>query len=179
MRYAQGGGFTPQEQKRREQVRLQAARMFEQGDTNASVARVLRVTERSVERWRRAWREGGPHGLASQGPMSLPKLSPQQFARLEQELERGPLAHGFADRRWTLMRIKTLIGKLFHVGYTEQGVWRLLRRNGWSCQRPARRAIERDEAAVQVWKKEVWPQAERPRRHSAPGSVSKTRQVKG
>jgi putative transposase len=37
-------------------------------------------------------------------------------------LRRGPLAHGFADdQRWTLRRIKTLIGRLFHVGYTIQG----------------------------------------------------------
>ncbi|MEZ0074698.1 transposase [Planotetraspora sp. GP83] len=140
MRYAQGGGFTLQEQRRREEVRLRAAEMFEQGVTNAAVARTLRVTERSVERWRRAWREGGIQALASAGPHALPRLSPAQFARLEAELERGPLAHGFADQRWTLMRIKTLIGRMFHIGYTVQGVW-ALRRDGWSCQRPTRRAI--------------------------------------
>ncbi len=153
--------------------------MFARNEKNAQIARTLRVTERSVERWRRAWRDGGTAALASKGPVSLPKLSPQQFARLETELERGPLAHGFADQRWTLMRIKTLIGRLFHVGYTVPGVWLLLRRNGWSCQRPARRATERDEAAIEVWKKEVWPQVKDPRRPKVPGSASKTKQVKG
>jgi putative transposase len=34
----------------------------------------------------------------------------------------------------------------------------LLRRNGWSVQVPARRAVERDEGAIETWKKEVWPQ---------------------
>ena len=54
--------------------------------------------------------------------MSRERLSPQQWARLELELRKGPLAHGFAnDQRWTLGRIKTLIGKLFHVGYTVEG----------------------------------------------------------
>ena len=54
--------------------------------------------------------------------MSREKLSPQQWARLELELRKGPLAHGFAnDQRWTLGRIKTLIGKLFHIGYTRRG----------------------------------------------------------
>ncbi|MCA2229422.1 helix-turn-helix domain-containing protein [Nonomuraea aurantiaca] len=81
--------------------------------------------------------------------------------------------------RWTLMRIKKLIGRLFHIGYTVPGVWLLLRRNGWSAQRPMRRAIERDEAAIEVWKKEVWPQVEDPRRPQAPGSASKTKQAKG
>lgn len=179
MRYAQGGGFTAQEQQRRERVRLQAAEMFAQGEKSMVIARRLRVTERSVERWRRAWREGGVQALHSKGPPSLPRVSPAQFARLEAELERGPLAHGFADQRWTLMRIKQLIGRLFHIGYTVPGVWLLLRRNGWSAQRPMRRAIERDEAAIEVWKKEIWPQVEDPRRPQAPGSASKTKRAKG
>ncbi len=153
--------------------------MFQQGETNAAVARTLRVTERSVERWRHAWREGGAPALASKGPPSLPRLSAVQFTRLEAELERGPLAHGFADQRWTLMRIKTLIGRMFHIGYTVPGVWLLLRRNGWSVQRPARRAIERDEAAIEVWKQQVWPRVEDPRRPTAPGSASRTKPVKG
>ncbi|MFI7360259.1 SPFH domain-containing protein, partial [Streptomyces avidinii] len=32
-----------------------------------------------------------------------------------------------------------------------------LERNGWSWQQPARRAIERGDGAVELWKKEVWP----------------------
>ena len=52
-------------------------------------------------------------GAPVEGPVSREKLGPQQWARLEAELRRGPLAHGFAgDQRWTLGRIKTLIGKL-------------------------------------------------------------------
>jgi Winged helix-turn helix len=38
------------------------------------------------------------------------------------------------DQRWTLNRIKTLIGKLFHVGNTVEGTWKLMRRRGWSAQ---------------------------------------------
>ena len=48
--------------------------------------------------------ESGAGGaLRSKGPASRERLSPQQWARLEQELKKGPLAHGFAgDQRWTL-----------------------------------------------------------------------------
>ncbi|RKE22062.1 transposase [Streptomyces sp. TLI_171] len=113
---------------------------------------------RAVERWRRAWRDGGSAALESKGPQSLPRLGERQFAQLERELEKGPLAHGWEDQRWTLARIKTLIGRRFHVSYTVQGVWKLMRRNGWSCQQPVRRAVERDDGAVEMWKKQVWPQ---------------------
>ncbi|MEO3766082.1 winged helix-turn-helix domain-containing protein [Streptomyces sp. B8F3] len=30
--------------------------------------------------------------------------------------------------------MKLLIGRLFHVGYTLQGVWKLLRRHGCRCR---------------------------------------------
>ena len=156
MRYARRGGYTPAEQQRRERLRLEAANRFAAGDGTGVIARDLRVTPGSVRRWRRPWAGGGDEALRSRGPVSAGRLSPAQWARLEAELRRGPLAHGFADdQRWTPGRIKALIGRLFRVGYTVQGVWKLLRRHGWSCQVPVRQALERDEAAIAVWKAQV------------------------
>jgi transposase len=180
MRYGQHGGYTPAEQQRRERLRLEAADRFAAGDGTGAIARDLRVTPGSVRRWRRAWRQGGPVALKSKGPVSAERLSPAQWARLEAELRRGPLAHGFADdQRWTLSRVETLIGRLFHVGYTVQGTWKLLRRHGWSCQVPVRQAMERDEAAIAVWKAEVWPEIKAPRATWAATSASRTRQARG
>lgn len=180
MRYAQRGGYTPAEQERRERLRLEAAERFARGDSVREVAADLRVTECSVRRWRRAWQAGGTGALRSKGPVSRERLSPQQWTRLEAELERGPLAHGFAgDQYWTLGRIKALIGRLFHTGYTVEGVWKLMRRHGWSAQVPVRRAIERDEEAVAVWKDQVWPDIKAPRATWAPSSASRTRQARG
>jgi len=63
------------------------------------------------------------------------------------ELREGPLAHGFvSDQRWTLGRIKTLIGRLFHVGYTVEGTWKLMR---WSCQVPVRQPMN---ATMRRWR---------------------------
>jgi putative transposase len=78
-----------------------------------------------------------------------------------------------------LQRVRVLIGRLFQVGYTVQGVWKLLRRHGWSVQVPARRAIERDDEAVEVGKAEVWPRVKGLQRTWAPASASRTRQVRG
>src|SRR5208282_5663283 len=179
MRYAQRGGYTPAEQQRRERLRLQAAERFARGDGINEIAHDLRVMPGSVRWWHRARRDGGPEALRSRGLVSREKLSPQQWARLEHELARGPLAHGFAnDQRWTLGRIKTLIGRLFHVGYTPEGVWKLMRRHGWSCQVPVRQALERDEEAVAVWKAEVWPEIKGWHATWAPTSASRTRQAR-
>jgi transposase len=179
MRYGQRGGYTPPEQERRERLRLEAAGRFARGDGVSEIARDLRVTPGSVRRWRRAWQDGGAAALRSKGPVSREKLSPLQWARLEAELRRGPLAHGFADnQRWTLVRIKTLIGRLFHVGYTVEGTWKLMRRHGWSCQVPVRQAMERDEDAIELWKTEVWPDIKAPLATWAPTSASRTRQAR-
>ncbi|WP_369244355.1 winged helix-turn-helix domain-containing protein [Streptomyces sp. R41] len=175
MRYAQGGGLTDAGRTARERLRLQAVERFEGGQKNAEIAVALRVSLRSVERWRRAWREQGEAGVLSKGSPGRSKLSEAQVVRLERELERGPLAHGWVDQRWTLARIKTLIGRLFHVSYTVEGTWQLLRRHGWSWQQPTRRAIERDDDAVEVWKKEIWPRVRAPRRSAAPTWSSRTR----
>ncbi|MCK7626518.1 winged helix-turn-helix domain-containing protein [Streptomyces sp. RS10V-4] len=176
MRYAQGGGLTDAGRAVRERIRLQAVERFEHGEKNRVIAVTLRVSEGSVERWRRAWREQGEAGVLSKGSPGRSKLSDSQFARLDQELQRGPPVHGWADQRWTLARVKTLIGRLFHISYTVEGTWGLLKRNGWSWQQPVRRAIERDEEAVERWKKKVWPRVKAPRRRATAGSSLRTRQ---
>jgi transposase len=68
-----------------------------------------------------------------------------------------------------------VIGRRFHLTYTMQGVRKLLVRNGWSCQVPARRALERNDEAVAGWVKETWPCAEDSRRPVEPGSSSRTK----
>jgi transposase len=174
MRYAQGGGFTAEGRMRRERVRMDAVKMFEQRAPAAAIAAELRVTERSVHRWRRAWLAGGPAELASRGQAARCRLDEAQLAGLETVLEAGPLAAGYQDQRWTLARIRDLIARKFRVRYTLPGVWYLLRRLGWTCQMGARRAIERDDGAIEVWKKETWPRVKEQRRPLAAGSSSKT-----
>jgi len=71
MRYAQGGGLTPREQEKRERLRLEAAERFARGERTEVIARALRVTPRSVRRWRRAWEQDGADALRSKGPVSV------------------------------------------------------------------------------------------------------------
>lgn len=176
MRYARGGGLTPKQQAARERVRLEAAEWFERGEKTTDIAEAFDVGVSRVEKWRRAWREGGVEALRSKGPMCVELLSPAQWERLVRELERGALAHGWDEEQgWTLVRIRALIIRLFLVEYTVQGVWKLMRRHGWSPQVPARRALERDDASVERWRSEVWETVKPPRRPGTPTSASRTR----
>src|SRR5579863_2765332 len=175
MRYAQGGGLTADGRRRRELVRLAAVEKFEQRVPAADIAAELRVSERSVQRWRRAWEAGGVSGLASRGQAARCRLDQDQLAELDRVLDAGPAASGWEDQRWTLARIRDLTARKFGIWYTVPGIWYLLRRRGWSCQLGARRAIERDDGAIEVWKKQTWPRVKGRRRPSAAGSSSRTR----
>ncbi|MEU9304743.1 winged helix-turn-helix domain-containing protein [Streptomyces sp. NPDC048269] len=175
MRYPEGGGLTAERRAFREKIRLQAGQRFAAGEKTAVIAKDLRVSVRSVERWRRAWREGGLEALRSAGPANSPTISGVQFTVLEEELAKGPAAHGFEDQRWTLVRVQSVIRRRLRVSLSVATVWRLLKRHGWSWQAPSRRALERDEHAVELWKREVWPRVKASRRPMAAGSSSRTK----
>nr|WP_326793399.1 helix-turn-helix domain-containing protein [Streptomyces sp. NBC_00841] len=67
------GDLTAEREELREGLRLQAAERFARGEASALIAKALRVSVRSVQRWRRTWNEGGPRALRSQGPTSQPR----------------------------------------------------------------------------------------------------------
>src|SRR4051794_3694872 len=91
----------------------------------------LRVSPKSAYQWRRRWWAGGEQALASSGPGGARcRLGDGQLERLRIELERGPAEHGWADQRWTLARVATLIARLFHVRYTPRGTAYLLPPHG-------------------------------------------------
>jgi len=157
MRYPDGGGLSPAARERRETVRLQAARLFAEDVAPVQVAARLRVSTKSAYQWRRRWRAGGEAALASTGPGGAScRLSDAQLQRLRAELERGPAEHGWADQRWTLARIATVIARLFHLRYTLRGTAYLLHRMGWSPQVPRHRAAERNEDAIAEWRTVTW-----------------------
>src|SRR5271168_3687850 len=111
MRYAQGGSLTAEGRRRRELVRLAAVEKFEQRVPVADIAAELRVSERSVQRRRQAWEAGGAPGLASRGQATRCRLGADQLAELDRLLDAGPAASGWEDQRWTLARIRDLIGR--------------------------------------------------------------------
>ncbi|MFD0272063.1 helix-turn-helix domain-containing protein [Streptomyces sp. NPDC127106] len=79
MRYAQGGGLTDAGRAARERVRLQAVERFESGQRNGEIGTALRVSERSMERWRRQWRERGEAGVLPKGCPGRPTVGSVSF----------------------------------------------------------------------------------------------------
>jgi len=144
--------------KEAERRRLRGIALLDQGWSQSEVAHSLGVTPAAVCQWAKARRDGGEAALwAKPHPGPKPKLNGRQVARLGKLLLQGPTRHGYATELWTLKRVAQVIHKHFGVTYDPSGVWHVLRRMGWSCQKPRRRARERDEQAIVQWRQQDWP----------------------
>lgn len=159
-----------------EQRRKRAARLFGVGERLAAVARKLEVSRQSVSRWFRQWTSGGTKALRAAGRAGrAPRLEAAQLRQVDWALRQGARANGFNTDLWTLPRVAHVIKQLTGVGYHAGHVWRVLRAMGWTLQRPARRARERNEEAIRQWVAARWPAVKKKPAASRRGSPSRTK----
>ena len=146
---------TPQQLEKRRRLAIQ---MLKAGKTPAAVARAVSASRSSVQRWQALYRQAGAKGLNPKPiPGRPPGLSAKQKVRLERLLLKGAVDAGYATELWTLDRITQQMWKQFGLRYHPGHVWRVLRSMGWSSQKPERRPIQRDEAAIRHWRRYRWP----------------------
>lgn len=147
-------GTTAQLTVRRER----ALELLQQGNSVAAVAAALGVTARSVQRWQQA---ASTRKRKTKRPPRKPgrpsRLTSAQLRQLETALRRGAYTSGYSQDYWTLDRIAHLIWELFYVRYHPSAVWHILKRLGWSCQKPQRVAFQRNDQAIRHWKRYLWP----------------------
>lgn len=102
--------------------------------------------------------EQGIDGLREMSKGGRPsRMTAEHLAEPRQPLLAGPIASGYGTDLWTLKRVRLLIEKRFGVRYSDFRVRRILGAMGLSSRKPEKRAIERDEDAVQTWKRKAWP----------------------
>ena len=130
--------------------RMRAADMFRRRQRQAEVAQALGVSAEAVSEWYRLWRAGGQAALAGTGRAGrLPRVSDDQLAEVVTALRKGPRANGFPTDLWTLARVADVIEAITGVRYGQTQTWTILRKRlGWTRQRPARRALERNDEAI-------------------------------
>lgn len=142
----------------REARRLRAAELREIGWKPIRIAEALGVTRGAVSQWFKKMDAGGVEALhGRKAPGAKPRLTEEQLAQLPGLLERGAEAHGFRGERWTRSRVGRVIFKEFGVQYSPQQVGNILRKIGWSRQKPRTKASQRNEEAIAQWRDESWP----------------------
>lgn len=142
-----------------EERRLAGGRMLKAGKlSQAEIARHLGVSRASVSGWAKKVEAKGIPGLRkrkAKGGRS--KLTAEQQRQLKRWLGRGALACGFSTDRWTLLRVQGLIEREFGVTYHPNYLNRLLKRLGFSPQKPLPQAVEQERELVQAWLERDFP----------------------
>jgi transposase len=155
--------------------RRKGMRMLKRGDSQSEVARACGVTRQTTSTWAgmlaadaQAWRRK-PIGRP-------PALQSGDLKRLSKRLLDGAIANGFPTEVWTLARVAKLIERECAVTFSVANVWHVLRALGFSNQRPAGRAIQRDEPAIKTWRNRRWLALKKsPSRKDGPSSSSTNR----
>jgi transposase len=150
----------PQDWK--EARRFRAWELYQQGWTQALIARALGVTPGAVSQWIAIAKQSGTEALHRRPvPGRPPRLKPEQLAQLPALLTQGAPVHGFRGEVWTCPRVAVIIERRFKVKYHPAHVSRLLKRINWAPQKPIRRARQRDEAAIARWRDERWEELQK------------------
>jgi transposase len=155
--------------------RVRAGRLLMKGKRPAEVAAIVGAPRQTVYRWLGVLQERGIDGLREMSKGGRPsRMRAEQLEELHEALLAGPRAAGYGTDLWTPKRVRLLIEKRFGIKYSEVQVWRLLGAMGFSGQKPERRAIERDEEAIALWKKRTWPRLKKKPGGKAASSSSST-----
>ena len=143
----------------KEQLRLTAVKRVLAGESPEAVAKGMAINRRTIDRWLEAHYYGGDAALKAKPiPGAPPKISARQMQLLARIVrEKSPLQFRFPYALWTLATIRELIRRKFAVALSEVSVGRLMRRLGFSPQRPLYRAWQQNPALVESWREEVYP----------------------
>jgi transposase len=139
------------------------------GERVIDVAASLGVSTTAVQNWKRAAAEGGGLRALRAKPQHVLtcRLSADQKRELRKILVRGAAAAGYATDLWTCDRVAEVVEQRFGVSYHPGHISRILHDIGFSCQKPARRARERNATAVKKFRSETWPSIKKGRKKTS------------
>ena len=138
--------------------RLRAWQLKQAGWKQCDIAAALGVSEGAVSQWMQRARTGDIDALRTvPSPGAPSRLKAWQQLALMEMLVLGAEAFGFRGAVWTGRRVTALIRQYLDIGYHPGHVTRLLKRWGFTLQKPARQARQRDEEAIARWRDDTWP----------------------
>ena len=148
-------------QKEMEARRKKAAPYFKRGASERAIAKKLGVSPPAVHYWKAVWQSDGISGLTAGRYGHPSKLNRKEEREITKKILRGASTCGFSGDYWTLSRLTGAVASWTGVRYHDRSVWHVMKRLGFSCQRPVKRAVERDEKAIRSWISSDWPEIKR------------------
>lgn len=81
-------------------------------------------------------------------------LDSEDLKKLEGHLQKGAEFYEFTGDYWTHKRVKYVIEKEFGLIYEQKQAGRILKKIGWSRQKPQKKEAKQDQNKVELWKSE-------------------------
>ena len=135
-----------------ENRRIRAISLWEQGETQAAVARRFGVAPQTVARWVCQFRLQGRAGLKKADQAGRqPGMNLRDRDRFKMLLLAGPEKIGYETPQWTCPRVANLIERKFGIRYHPGHIWKLLSSLGWSPQRPTCYGFDHSDAKILRW----------------------------
>ena len=129
-----------------------------EGHTTSQIACVLKVHRSSVPLWIEHWNQQREAGLLEGHRCGRPDdLTSDQHQQLQDILDSGPVAYGLETGIWTSPLIGQVIQEEFGVRYHPGHVRKLLKRLGYSVQRPTTRLVQADPLRKRKWIRYTYP----------------------
>lgn len=141
-----------------EYTRQICLKLLAQKMKQAKIAEIIGKTQGYVSQIKKRYEMYGEQGLKEKKAAGAAcKISESQKASLEKMIDLGAENNGFEGAIWTRKRIKMLIEGHFSVIYSEKQIGRLLKKMGYSLQKPQKKDYRQKESAIEKWKKEDLP----------------------
>jgi len=143
-----------------EDLRMKAVAAVLEGRTHVEVAEIFSVPRQSVDTWMKLYNVGGWNALKAKkkGRKKYGALRPWQAAQTVRSIEdHCPDQIKLPYVLWTREAVCDLIEKRFGIKRSVWTIGRWLAGWGFTPQKPMRRALEQDPAAVQQWLNEEYP----------------------
>lgn len=132
--------------------------LLKEGHIPERVAEMLGCTSSWVSKTRKRYETGGEAALKTKKPGGkAPRINEAEVRLLLTELEKGAPAHGFRGEIWNRKRVGAVIFKLFGQKYDPSQVGRILKKAGWTLQKPQVKARQQNAEAVENWRQEKLP----------------------
>jgi transposase len=139
-------------------IRIQSIILSIEGHTTGQIAKLLKVDRTTVPLWINNWNQFGKDGLLEGyrcGRKSL--LEEEHLEKLADILESGPVAYGLNTGVWTSIIITSVIEDEFKVQYHPGHVRKLLKKLGFSVQRPTIKLVNADLKKQNKWIRYTYP----------------------
>ncbi len=139
-------------------LRIQSIMLSLKKHSVSDIARLLQVHRSSVHSWIQNWNIHGKEGLYEGHRCGRPAaLTEKDKDQLRDIVDSGTVAYGLQTGVWTSPIVAQIIENEFAVSYHPGHVRKLLKKMGFSVQRPTTKLMQADPKRQNKWTRYTYP----------------------